>query len=74
MRSAQDIVNQTNEIARIIYKGRGYATKVGAVFHTETINRHPHERQCWQSACLIQELMTNTDVYDAIAELEDEEC
>lgn len=71
-RTAQEIVDQTNEIARIIYARRGYQTPVGTEFHTETINRHPHETQCWEAACEIQELLTETDVNDALDELEDE--
>jgi phosphoheptose isomerase len=73
MITAKQIVDQTNEIARIIYESRGYSTPEGTEFHTETINRHPHERQCWSAACLIQELMTQTDVMNALDELEDDE-
>jgi len=72
-RTAQQIVDQTNAIARIIYKGMGYQSPDDFVFHTETINRHPYERNCWQSACEIQELMTETDVSDVLDELEDEQ-
>jgi len=73
MRTAQQIVDQTNEIARIIYKSRGYSVPVGTEFQTETIDRHPYERDCWQAACEIQELMTQTEVYNALCDLEDEE-
>lgn len=73
MRTAEQIVDQTNEIARIIYESRGYTVPEGFVFHTETVNRHPHERQCWSAACLIQELMTQTDVMNALDELEEEQ-
>ncbi len=72
MRTAQEIVDQTNEIARIIYASRGYTVPTGTEFHTETINRHPHERSCWAAACEIQNLMTQTDPQDALEELEDE--
>ena len=71
-RTAQEIVDQTNAIARIIYASRGYSTSTGTEFHAETINRHPYEVQCWKAACEIQELMTNTDTNDALEELEDE--
>lgn len=70
-RTDQQIVEQTNEIARIIYAFMGYNVPQGTEFHTETINRHPQERQCWQAACEIQRLMTQTDPEDALAELED---
>ena len=71
MRTSQEIVDQTNAIARIIYKQMGYVAPQGYEFHGETINRHPHERQCWRSACLIQELMTFTDAEDALSDIED---
>ena len=72
MRSAKQIVAQTNEIARIIYASRGYQVPQGFEFHTETANRHPHERQCWSAACQIQELLTETDVMNAVDEMEEE--
>lgn len=72
MRTAQQIVDQTNEIARIIYASMGYTVPQGTEFQTETINRHPHEENCWRAACEIQLLMTHTDVQDALDELEDE--
>ncbi len=72
MRTAKEILDQTNEIARIIYASRGYTVPAGTEFHTETINRHPYERSCWVAACEIQELMTQTDPQDALEELEDE--
>ncbi|MCF6459081.1 hypothetical protein [Pseudoalteromonas sp. MMG024] len=73
MRTAQQIVDQTNEIARIIYASRGYHVPEGTEFHTETVNRHPYETQCWEAACEIQELMTQTDVLDALEELGEEQ-
>lgn len=73
MRTAKQIVDQTNEIARIIYESRGYTVPVGFEFHTETVNRHPHERQCWSAACQIQDLLTETDVMNAVDEMEDEQ-
>lgn len=73
MRTAKQIIDQTNEIARIIYASRGYEVPEGTEFHTETVNRHPHETQCWDAACEIQLLMTDTDVFDALCELEEEQ-
>ena len=72
MRTDQEIIDQTNAIARIIYKGMGYQTPKGTEFHTEAVNRHPHERSCWNSACEIQELMTDTEVQNCIDNLEDD--
>ena len=71
MRTAQEIIDQTNEIARIIYDSMGYTVPKGTEFHTDTINRHPHETNCWNAACEIQLLMTETDPEDALAELEE---
>lgn len=71
-RTPQQIIDQTNEIARIIYESRGYKVPDGTVFHTETPNRHPYETSCWEAACRIQELMTQTDVMDVLIELEDD--
>lgn len=72
MRTAQQIVDQTNAIARIIYTHMGYETPEGFEFHTETVNRHPHERLCWAAACEIQQILTATDPSDALEELEDD--
>ena len=72
MRTDQEIVDQTNSIARIIYANRGYKVPDSYEFHTETINRHPHERECWAAACEIQILMTDTDPEDAVRNLEED--
>lgn len=72
MRTAQEIIDQTNAVARVIYAHWGYQTPEGTEFHTETINRHPHETLCWEAACDIQELMTATDPRDALDELEED--
>ncbi len=71
MRSDEQIINQTNAIARIIYSGMGYTVSDEFKFYTETKNRHPHEVNCWNSACKIQELMTSTDPNDALCNLEE---
>lgn len=71
MRTAQQIVDQTNEIARLIYASRGYEVPEGTEFHTETVNRHPYETASWYAACRVQELMTDTDVQNAIDELDE---
>lgn len=73
MRTDREIVDQTNEIARIIYASRGYVVPEGTEFHTETTNRHPYESDCWHAACDIQDLMTGTDVESAVDNLIDDE-
>lgn len=69
MRTAREIVDQTIKIASIIYASRGYVSPDGFKFWE---SKHPHELQAWDAACKIQELMTDTDPEDALAELEDE--
>lgn len=71
MRTAQEIIDQTNELARQFYAIMGYEVPEGHQFDGETINRHPQERQCWRMACAAQLLLTDTDVEDALQELED---
>lgn len=66
-RTAQQIVDQTIEIANIIYASRGYVQRAGFRYWE---SRHPHELSAWSAACQIQELMTDTDPEDALAELE----
>ena len=70
-RTSQEIVDQTNAIARIIYRQMGYEAPSDFRFYTEIPNRHPQETQRWKSACLIQELMTFTDTEDALTDIED---
>ena len=71
MRTDQQVVDEVNKIARIIYKSMGYTVPEGTLFHTKTINRHPHEVGCWDAACEIELLLTDTDVVDCLDNLED---
>lgn len=68
MRSAQQIIDQTNELARSLYALRGYQRPEGYRFDQAT---HPHEREAWQGASIAQILLTETDPQDAQEELED---
>lgn len=70
MRTAREIVDQTNDIAGIIYAARGYKTPEGLKFWE---SKHPHELSAWAAACEIQELLTNVDAEDALAELESDQ-
>lgn len=69
MRSDQEIVNQTNELARQLYTLRGYIVPQGHRFDAAT---HPHEVEAWQGACAAQLMLTDTDVIDALANIEDQ--
>lgn len=70
MRTAQEIIDQTNELARKFYAAMSYAVPEGYRFDVERINTHPQERLCWRMACEAQLLLTETDVEDALGEIE----
>lgn len=70
MRTAQEIVDQTNALANKLYALRGYIERPGFRFDLAT---HPHEVEAWEGACAAQLMLTDTDPMDAIAELEDVE-
>ena len=67
-RTAQQIVDQTNALARDLYRIRGYLIKEGYRFDQST---HPYEREAWLGACAAQEVLTSTDPNDALSELDD---
>lgn len=68
-RTNQEIVDQTNAIARIIYSHDGYEVPNGYRFDKAT---HPQETSAWSAACDIQLYMTQTDPNDALQEIEDD--
>jgi hypothetical protein len=68
-RTDQQIVDQTNALARELYRLRGYTVPRGYRFDKAT---HPHEREAWRGACIAQELLTETEVENALIELEDQ--
>jgi hypothetical protein len=68
-RTAQEIVDQTNELARELYRLRGYVRPRGYRFDKAT---HPQEVEAWNGACEAQLLLTQTDVDDALQELDGE--
>ena len=70
MRTPEEIINQTNELARQFYALRGYVVPEGHRFDIERVNTHPDERLCWQQACIAQLMLTDTDIYDVLSELE----
>ena len=67
-RTEQEIVNQTNQLAREFYAKRGYQVPDGYRFDEAT---HPHEVEAWEMACMAQRLLTSTDPVDALDNLED---
>lgn len=65
-RSEQNIIDQTNELARKLYLLRGYTVPEGYRFDRAT---HPHEVEAWQGACEAQAMLTATSPEDALANL-----
>jgi hypothetical protein len=69
MRTDQQIIDQTNELARQLYAIRGYVIKSPTYrFDRAT---HPMEREAWAGACAAQKLLTDTDPNDALDNLAD---
>jgi hypothetical protein len=66
MRTDQEIVDQTNELARRLYAIRGYEVKEFYRFDKAT---HPQEIEAWQGACEAQKMLTDTDPEDALGNL-----
>ena len=66
-RTPQEIVNQTNRLAREFYQHMGNVVKEGYRFDHAT---QPQERLYWTMACAAQEVLTDTDPQKAINELE----
>lgn len=71
-RTDKQIVDETNTLARKFYYAMGYDVDADFKFYTEAVNRHPHETMCWNMACEAQEMLTGTDVRDALDNLEGE--
>lgn len=71
MRTAEQIIQQTNALAREFYRLMGYVVTEGHRFDIERVNRHPQEVLCWKMACAAQYELTATDVEDAQSELDD---
>jgi hypothetical protein len=71
MRTPQQIVDQTNNLARVLYRLRGYVRPRGYRFDTA---KHPQEVEAWSGACEAQRLLTDTDPDDALQELDEEDA
>lgn len=70
MRTPQEIIAQTNELAREFYRLMGYVVSEGHRFDDEgRINRHPQEALCWNMACAAQYELTGTDIEDVQTEI-----
>jgi len=67
-RTSQQIVDDTVEVALQLYEFMGYVAKPGFKFWE---SKHPTELMVWAMACAMQEHFTDTDVDDALTDLED---
>lgn len=58
------------ELAGEFYAMQGYSHRPGFKYWESP---HPHERLCFEMACVAFETIRGSDVMDAVYELEDEE-
>lgn len=70
MRTPEEIIEQTNDLARQFYALMGYVVGGDHRFDGERINTHPQERMCWAMACAAQLALTDTDIGDVQSEIE----
>lgn len=69
-RSEQEIVDQTEGLAKFLLSWKwGQEPESPSITMRDTINTKA--RICWQAACHIQDLLTGTDVENAVAEADD---
>ena len=68
MRTPEEILNQTNELARKFYACWQYSVPEGFRFD---LSNQGHEQIAWQQACIAQEVLTDTDLDDVMSELEE---
>ena len=66
MRTEQEIIDQTNALAREFYAIMGFHVREGYRFDQAMRGR---ARDMWQMACLAQDRLTDTDVDNALAEV-----
>lgn len=70
-RSTNEIIEQTNALARQFYAEMGYVeTRTEFMFYA---SKHPTERLMWRLACIAQLELTETDPDELISEYEDHE-
>ena len=72
-RTGREIVEQTNDIARLAldFIGTGY---VAPPDHQFWAADDPRSQKAWNFARKVQELMTATDADDAVTEMVDDTC
>ena len=65
-RTPGQIVEQTLELARKLYRMQGYVAPKGFKFYA---SGHPHELEAWEMAREAQIFLTDTDPDEALIEL-----
>jgi hypothetical protein len=71
-RSNQQIVDQTNALARRMAEASNWEAPEGYRFWLPSSSGNPRGLLYWQLACIAQEELTDTDAENALAELEDD--
>jgi hypothetical protein len=66
-RTPEEIINQTNDLAAAFYLLHGKKRPNGFRFWEAT---HPEERLMWELAVSAQEMLTDTNVDDCLAEMD----
>lgn len=64
-----ELINQTKKLAGELYKANGYESPNSESFDWANSD-HPNERLMWRMACIAQEVLTCSDVDNALHELE----
>ena len=67
-RTPEEIIKQTNDLAAAFYLLHGKKRPNGFLFWKAT---HPEEKLMWELAVSAQDALTDTDVNDCLAEVED---
>jgi hypothetical protein len=68
IKTAQQIVDDCNALARQFYASMGYVVPDGYKFYEA---HHPQERGMWAQAVMAYDHIEGTDVESALSELED---
>lgn len=65
LRTDEQILKQTNKLARKFYLLMGYKVNKDFLFYKDGLRPlHPTEKLCWNLACEAQKVLTKTDIND----------
>lgn len=67
-KTARELVDECNQLARLFYKSHGYEVPDDYRFYDA---RHPQELSMWNMAVLAYDHIARTDIENALSELED---